>query len=46
MKKVLHVGCGPQNKNSLKGFNNPFWEEIRLDIDKDVKPAEKKLMMG
>ena len=38
MKKILHVGCGPQNKNSLKGFNNPFWKEIRLDIDEDVKP--------
>jgi len=38
MKKILHVGCGPQNKNSLKGFNNPFWKEVRLDIDKNVKP--------
>ncbi len=38
MKKLLHVGCGPENKNTLKGFNTPFWEEIRLDIDKDVKP--------
>ena len=38
MKKLLHVGCGPQNKISLKGFNNPLWKEIRLDIDEDVKP--------
>ena len=38
MKKLLHVGCGPENKNTLKGFDNPFWEEIRLDIDEDVKP--------
>ena len=38
MKKLLHVGCGPENKNTLKGFDNPLWEEIRLDIDEDVKP--------
>ena len=38
MKSFLHVGCGPQNKSSLKGFNNDSWKEIRFDIDKSVKP--------
>ena len=38
MKTLLHVGCGPQDKSDLKGFNNGDWSEIRLDIDKDVKP--------
>ena len=36
MKKFLHVGCGPQRKNNLKGFEN--WEEVRLDIDPQVNP--------
>lgn len=38
MKKLLHVGCGPQDKSQLKGFNNDNWSEIRLDIDNDVNP--------
>ena len=38
MKTLLHVGCGPQNKSQLKGFNNDNWIEIRLDIDEDVNP--------
>ena len=38
MKTLLHVGSGPQDKSDLKGFNNNDWNEIRLDIDKDVKP--------
>lgn len=38
MKTLLHVGCGPQDKSDLKGFNNDNWSEIRLDIDKDVSP--------
>ena len=38
MKTLLHVGCGPQDKSQLKGFNNNNWNEIRLDIDKDVNP--------
>ena len=38
MKKLLHVGCGGENKNSLKGFNSSSWNEIRLDIDKNVHP--------
>lgn len=38
MKSFLHVGCGPQNKSRLKGFNSDDWNEIRFDIDKNVKP--------
>ena len=38
MKTLLHVGCGPQDKSDLKGFNNDNWSEIRLDIDKEVNP--------
>lgn len=38
MKTFLHVGCGPQNKTSLKGFNSDQWKEIRFDIDKNVNP--------
>jgi predicted SAM-dependent methyltransferase len=38
MKSFLHVGCGPQNKMELKGFNTAEWREIRFDIDKDVQP--------
>ena len=36
MKNFLHVGCGPQYKDSLKGFKD--WQEIRFDIDPKVKP--------
>ena len=32
----LHVGCGPQTKKNLKGFEN--WNEVRLDIDPLVNP--------
>ena len=38
MKTVLHVGCGPQKKSNINGFNNDNWKEIRFDIDKKVKP--------
>ncbi len=38
MKKFLHVGCGPQNKSGLKGFNSSDWQEIRFDIDPNVNP--------
>ena len=38
MKTFLHVGCGPQTKSKIKGFNNDNWKEIRFDIDKNVKP--------
>ena len=38
MKTVLHVGCGPQKKSNINGFNNDNWKEIRFDIDKEVNP--------
>ena len=38
MLKLLHVGCGPQNINSLTKFDSKEWEEIRLDIDPSVNP--------
>ena len=38
MKTFLHVGCGPQNKSQIKGFNNDDWKEIRFDIDEKVNP--------
>lgn len=38
MKTLLHVGCGPEDKSDLKGFDNEDWKEIRLDIDKGVNP--------
>lgn len=37
-KKFLHVGCGGQTKAGLKGFNTDTWQEIRFDIDPNVKP--------
>ena len=39
MKKFLHVGCGPKNKEQTTVvFNSDEWEEVRLDIDESVKP--------
>ena len=38
MKQFLHVGCGPQNKTSIKGFNHADWSEVRFDIDPQVNP--------
>ena len=38
MKSFLHVGCGPQNKSVIKGFNTDEWKEIRFDIDENVNP--------
>ena len=38
MKTFLHVGCGPQDKTDIHGFNNENWKEIRFDIDKNVNP--------
>ncbi len=38
MQSFLHVGCGPQTKAGLKGFNNENWKEIRFDIDEKVNP--------
>ena len=38
MNSFLHVGCGPQNKSSIKGFNHDAWREVRFDIDPKVNP--------
>ena len=39
MKKFLHVGCGPDTKNNTtKAFASNDWQEVRLDINKDVNP--------
>ena len=38
MKTFLHVGCGPQYKSQIKGFDNESWKEIRFDIDEKVSP--------
>lgn len=38
IKQFLHVGCGTQNKNSLKGFKSDDWQEIRFDIDEKARP--------
>lgn len=38
MKTFLHVGCGPQTKDNLKGFQSEDWAEIRFDIDEKVNP--------
>lgn len=39
MPRFLHVGCGRLRKNrTLKPFNTPEWDEIRLDIDAKVEP--------
>ncbi|BBB91654.1 MAG TPA: methyltransferase domain-containing protein [Methylomusa anaerophila] len=39
MKKFLHVGCGPHNpKRTADIFPPAEWEEVRLDIDANVKP--------
>ncbi len=38
-KRVLHVGCGPENAAGLHAvFQGPEWHETRLDIDPAVKP--------
>jgi hypothetical protein len=38
MKSFLHVGCGPQSKAGLKGFDSEEWREVRFDIDPAVNP--------
>ena len=38
MKNFLHVGCGSQTKVGLRGFNSDEWNEIRFDIDENVRP--------
>lgn len=38
-KVVLHVGCGRPHADSLHPrFRGDEWQELRLDIDPDVKP--------
>lgn len=38
-KTFLHVGCGPSRKaQTTRGFNTSAWQEVRLDIDVNVKP--------
>jgi protein O-GlcNAc transferase len=38
-KKVLHVGCGPYSSSGLhETFKTDTWQEVRLDIDPNVKP--------
>jgi len=38
-KVVLHVGCGRSHAESLHPrFRSEEWQELRLDIDPDVKP--------
>ncbi len=38
-KHVLHVGCGGYNPKMLnERYRNEEWKEIRLDINKDVRP--------
>lgn len=38
-KKFLHIGCGAAPKERLpECFRTDDWQEIRLDIDKRVKP--------
>ncbi|MBC5764739.1 class I SAM-dependent methyltransferase [Ramlibacter albus] len=39
MPTFLHVGCGPKHKeHTTRGFNQPHWQELRLDIDPTVTP--------
>ncbi|MEG3838989.1 tetratricopeptide repeat protein [Microcoleus sp. herbarium14] len=38
-KKVLHVGCGSYSLSGLhETFRTDEWQEVRLDIDPNVKP--------
>ncbi len=37
--KLLHVGCGPQNKSGTTPFfQSDEWQEVRFDIDPKVNP--------
>lgn len=39
LKRFLHVGCGMPNPNTTAALFPPAeWEEVRLDIDPNVKP--------
>jgi hypothetical protein len=39
-KLLLHVGCGPANISNIpvRGFQEPEWRELRLDLDASVHP--------
>ena len=52
-KTFLHVGCGPvrvnpatQQADRVKGFAAAAWQELRLDINPDVKPDVLGTMTG
>ncbi|MFZ9810967.1 MAG: class I SAM-dependent methyltransferase [Burkholderiaceae bacterium] len=36
--RLLHVGCGTQTKQDLKGFSDPDWQEFRYDLNPSVAP--------
>lgn len=39
LRQLLHVGCGHARPARMPAcFQNPLWQEIRLDIDPAVKP--------
>ena len=39
IRRVLHVGCGPKRTEKLHNiFRNTDWQEVRLDLDPNVKP--------
>lgn len=39
MRKVLHVGCGLATIDKMPpGFRDGTWQEVRFDIDPDVRP--------
>lgn len=39
LKKFIHVDCGKKNKShTTPAFNSPAWEEVRFDLNPDVKP--------
>ena len=38
MQTFLHVGCGNVKKSQISGFKESNWNEIRFDIDKNVRP--------
>lgn len=39
MRTFLHVGCGAKRKGqTTRGFDTPWWDELRLDIDPSVAP--------
>ncbi len=38
-RTFLHVGCGPATQaHTTAGFNQPEWQEVRLDVDASVYP--------